>query len=394
MNEHDCSTLMQVFQGIPDPRMARGKRYEWDFLLALISAAIACGQKSARGIAQWIQLNASVVLANMHPPRDSMPSESTIRRTLGSVPVETLEARLTRLGLALIRSIREVQCRKESSEPEEERLQGRAMDGKEVRGVRAHGQRTVLISLIEHDSGVVCAQRAVEQGSNEITAAPKLLQGLELQGTVITMDALLTQRSLARQILKQNGHYLMVVKDNQPELRRAIALLFDEPPWLPRDRDQEYRMHCSTEKGHGRIETRVLETSNALSDYLDWPGVGQVMRRSCRRVKTKTGEVESHSSYGITSLDWTQADAAQIETLWRGHWAIENRVHHVRDATMGEDACQMRTGDAPQVLAALRNAVLSLLRWLGWQNIADALRYYAVNFQRSLQLVGAISDQL
>ena len=235
---------------------------------------------------------------------------------------------------------------------------------------------------------------AVEQKSNEITAVPQLLEGRDLSGTVTTMDALLTQRSLAQQILDQKGHYLMIVKQNQSELYDAIALLFELPPWLREERDQEYRVHHTVDKGHGRLETRTLETSNTLCDYLDWPGVEQVMRRRCRRVNLKTGEVSTQTTYGITSMPWTEVDAAQIEALWRAHWTIENRVHYVRDVTMSEGACQMRTGHAPQVLAALRNIILSLFRWKGWQNIADALRYCAACFRRSLELISASPDGL
>jgi predicted transposase YbfD/YdcC len=386
---------MEVFQSIPDPRKARGKRYSLAYLLVLISAAMAAGQKAGRGIAQWIQLHASEVIECLDPPRESMPSASTIRRTMRDVDTEVLEEAVSILAL------RQASCREgggswsgEAEEGEDKRLQGMALDGKELRGVRAHGQPMALVSLTEHSSGIVCGQQAVEQGSNEITAAPKLLEGKELQGKVITMDALHTQRALAEQILEQGGDYLMVVKDNQPELRASIALLFDEPPWLPRQREQECQGQQTVSKGHGRLETRVLETSNALSDYLDWPGVAQVMRRSCRRVKIKTGEVEHHTSYGITSLPWLQVDAAQIEALWRGHWTIENRVHYVRDVTMGEDACHMRSGNAPHTMAILRNALLSLFRHRGWSNIADALRYYAANFSQALELVGAVPDRL
>ena len=395
MSGGQFTTLMEVFQSIPDPRKARGKRYPLAYLLALISAAMAAGRKAGRGIAQWIQLHASEVIEYLDPPRESMPSASTIRRIMRDIDAEVLEQAVSILVLAQGSGKEGADTSSlEAEEEEDKRLQGMALDGKELRGMRAHGQPMVLISLTDHESGVVYAQRAIDEGSNEITSAPKLLDGLALQGKVITMDALHTQRALARQILEQGGDYLMVVKDNQPELRASIALLFDEPPWLPRQRDQECQSQQTVSKGHGRLETRVLETSNALSDYLDWPGVAQVMRRSCRRLRMKTGEVEHNISYGITSLPWSKVSAAQIETLWRGHWTIENRVHYVRDVTMGEDACQMRAGNAPQTMATLRNALLSLFRRNGWNNIADALRYYAANFSQALELVGAVPDRL
>lgn len=386
MSGEQYPTLLEALKDIPDPRKARGKRYAWPFLLALICGALACGQETPHAIAHWIKLHADEILEYLQPPRDSMPSESTIRRVLRAIDVRVLEERLARFADSLAKKSTAAGTITTSTG---ETWQGQAVDGKELRGVRAHGQRVYLLSLVQHGSGITLAQQAVEQESNEITAVPQLLGGRDLSGTVTTMDALLTQRSLAQQILDQGGHYFMIVKRNQPKLYDAIALLFERPPWLRREQDQKYRAHRTVDKGHGRLETRTLEASNILCDYLDWPGVGQVMRRRCKRVNLKTGEVSIQTTYGITSLPWSQVDAAQLEALWRAHWTIENRVHYVRDVTMGEDACQTRTGHAPQVLAALRNIILSLLRWKGWKNIADALRYYAACFRRSLELIGA-----
>jgi predicted transposase YbfD/YdcC len=216
-----------------------------------------------------------------------------------------------------------------------------------------------------------------------------LLAGRELRGTVTTMDALLTQRELAQQILDQHGHYLMVVKRNQENLYNAIALLFDQPPWTVSEKASEYQSHTTKEKGHGRLEKRTMETSTALCDYVDWPGVGQVMRRHYESIRVKTGEVSSEITYGITDLWATEVGAAQLEQLWRGHWAIENKVHYVRDVTMGEDANQTHTGEAPHVFASLRNAVLNLFRQHGWTNIADAFRHYGASVDRALALIGA-----
>ena len=95
-------------------------------------------------------------------------------------------------------------------------------------------------------------------------------------------------------------------------------------------------------------------------------------------------------TYGLLSLRPEEASAAEAAALWRGHWTIENRVHYPRDVTLGEDAGQQRTGNAPQALAALRNGVLSLLRSSGWTNIADAVRHYGAYASRALHLLGAL----
>ncbi len=113
-----------------------------------------------------------------------------------------------------------------------------------------------------------------------------------------------------------------------------------------------------------------------------------MLRRTCQRIILKTGHVSEEVTYGISSLGWAEAGAAQVEALWRGHWGIENKVHYVRDVTMGEDAGQIHVGQAPHALAALRNGLLTLLRSTGVTNIADALRSYAASLEDTLALIG------
>ncbi len=388
MDQQECSTLLDALQGIPDPRKARGQRYSWLLLLALVSAALASGQRGGHAVAHWVSLHAVELCERLRPPRASMPSESTLGRAVRDLDISELEKRLTHHAEYLAaQGAKQGTVTTESGEV----LQGQAMDGKEVRGVRAYGKPLHLLSLAQHGSGRVLAQVSIEAKHNEITAAPQLLAGRDLRGTVTTMDAMHTQADFAQQILEQGGHYLMVVKKNQPELYDAIALLFDKPPWLPRERAAEYQAHRSTEKGHGRLEQRVLETSPALSGYLDWPGVGQVMRRHYQRLVLKTGEASSETTYGISSLRFPDVGAAQLEHLWRGHWTIENRVHRVRDGTMGEDAAQTRAGHAAHAWAALRNAILNLFRQNGWDNVADAFRHYGASVQDCLDLIGVAS---
>jgi hypothetical protein len=122
----------------------------------------------------------------------------------------------------------------------------------------------------------------------------------------------------------------------------------------------------------GRIERRTIQTTTRLNDYLDWPGVGQVCR--LERVVRRDGVESREVAYAITSVGPEWAGAAELLGWWRGHWGIENRLHWVRDVTLGEDASRIRSGSAPQVMAALRNAAVSLLRLLGADNIAKALR--------------------
>ena len=144
----------------------------------------------------------------------------------------------------------------------------------------------------------------------------------------------------------------------------------------------------SCQKQHGRIEIRLLETSTSLADYLDWPGVSQVMLRHSQRTIISSGKTTNKITYAITSLPLQQANADQLAAIWRAHWTIENQVHYVRDVTFAEDACHVRTGRAPQALAAFRNAVLSLFRLNRWRSIPDAIDFYRASLDHTLKLVG------
>jgi len=146
--------------------------------------------------------------------------------------------------------------------------------------------------------------------------------------------------------------------------------------------------HTQNNKGHGRIETRGIQASSLLNEFLDFPHVGQVFRID-RKITDLQGENESHdTAYGITSLTPQQADPKRLLELARGHWQIENSLFWVRDVTFDEDRSQIRTGSAPQAFATLRNLAISLFRLSGYRNIASALRQHAWNPGRALSLVG------
>jgi hypothetical protein len=126
------------------------------------------------------------------------------------------------------------------------------------------------------------------------------------------------------------------------------------------------------EKGHGRRERRTLTATTALNGYLDWPGVGQVGR--VESVVGRDGKCTAETRYFITGVPREVAGADALLRWSRGHWTIENRSHYVRDVTLGEDACRIRKGSGPQVMAALRNLAIGFLRSTGTRNIAEAMR--------------------
>jgi predicted transposase YbfD/YdcC len=205
-----------------------------------------------------------------------------------------------------------------------------------------------------------------------------------IENRVITMDALLTQRAMADQILSRGGDYLMVVKDNRAELRKWISALFEQPIWL-----RETVCSARTkDAGHGRIETRELSTSSSLSDHDLWPGLQQVRRIGRRVIEKKSGKQRQEVVYGVTSLKRERASAGQLLEIARQHWHIENKSHWVRDVTMDEDRSQVRCGSIAQIMAAIRNTVIGLIRGAGGTNIAAACRRFAAQPWSALALIG------
>lgn len=379
MDQPQYSSVLAVLKVVPDYRRARGKRYPWVFLWSAICGALLSGQHSGSAIAEWVVAHTPEVAAWLGIRLRRRPSPATVRRALRHVDVEALE----RAMAAFVQTLDATETDVGVVGCDGALLQGQAVDGKAVRGAEAHGVKVHLLSVVRHGSGATLAQREVGEKTNEIPEVAPLLATCRVQGTVITLDALHTQRATARGILARGGDYLMVVKKNQPQLYADLETYFrDLPPEAARDT-------CRTVgKAHGRREWRMLTCSPGLVDYLDWPGACQVARRHCHRVIIRSGETHDEISYAVTSLGPQRAGARQLEALWRGHWTIENRSHHVRDETQGEDRCQMHRGNAPRALAALRNGLLAALRHAGWDNVAQALRYYGVAAGRALALLG------
>jgi predicted transposase YbfD/YdcC len=145
-------------------------------------------------------------------------------------------------------------------------------------------------------------------------------------------------------------------------------------------------LDTSIEHGHGRTAKRILKATE-IAEGIAFPSAVQVLQLTRTVTDRKSGKRHTETVYAVTSLSVTDAQPEQIADWLRGHWAIENRLHWVRDVTYAEDHSQIRTGGGPQVMATLRNTVIGLLRLVGHTNIAAALRYHARNQQRPINLL-------
>lgn len=194
---------------------------------------------------------------------------------------------------------------------------------------------------------MVLKEQMVAEKDHELTRAKDFLTPLLMKGRRLRADALFTQHTMCQEVLASAGHSLLYIKNNQPTLCQDVSRFFEEPPHNCLD----WRTASTANKGHGRLEHRLLTASTELNDFLarDWYGVGQVfrLRRRVEPALTCPQEIV----YGMTSLTPKQAGASLLLALARGHWSIENRLHYRRDVSLEEDACQVRKGSAPHTLA-------------------------------------------
>jgi predicted transposase YbfD/YdcC len=163
------------------------------------------------------------------------------------------------------------------------------------------------------------------------------------------------------------------------------------PPRETVARQEDLQTATTHEKGHGRLETRTLETLTQVPPWLSWPGAQQICRIT--RQRTIKGTTSLEIVLAITSLTRLRANAERLLGLSRQHWSIENRLHYVRDVSMGEDACRVRSGHAPQLLAALRNMALGLIRRRTRHKfIPDAIRRFIAEPFAALALILPMSE--
>lgn len=376
-------SVVDCFAAIDDPRRPRGVRHPVGTILGLCTAAVLAGQVSLAEITDWVATADEQVLSALGCRRDAEgrltpPHPDTVERVFALLGAQGLAdgvgAHLAeRTGLGCVGAPIESPTM----------LAAVAVDGKAVRGaIGDDGQIPYLLAAATHGESVVVAERLIGAKTNEVPEFAPLLRGLSAQvagvgGCVFTMDAGHTVRAHATFVTEELlAHYVMTVKENTPTLfARIDALDWANVPIT----------HQTQETGHGRREKRTIQVLDAPAD-LGFPGAAQVFlieRYTTRGVRKRTKGSRKYKTVrvrtavavlGITSLSAREAAPEHLAGYVRGHWAIENKIHWVRDVTFREDASQVRTASRFRVMATLRNLVIGLIRQAGHTRIAATIR--------------------
>ncbi len=331
---------LKYFAQLTDPRVERTREHLLEEILLIAIAAVLSGASGWNEIEDYGKAKRAWLKTFLRLPAD-IPSHDTFNRVFSALDPEELEKGF----VAWVSSIAKLTTGEVV-----------AIDGKALRGTRQAGKKTLvhMVSAWANTNNLVLAQRKVDDKSNEITAIPKLLQALELTGTVVTIDAMGCQRAIAQQIVNKKADYILAVKANQGHLLEEIQ---DSFRMLSVDAVAE-----EVDGGHGRVERRtcsVISDLSLLEKPGAWASLQGIVRIEAERFHKTTGITEQETRYYITSLP---PQAAQLNGAIRQHWGIENKLHWVLDVAFGEDLSRKRQGHAAQNFSLLSRLALNLLR--------------------------------
>ena len=346
--ERKESSILAYFGDLPDPRIERCKRHRLLDIIAIGICAVICGADSyvemeefGKAKREWFETFLDL--------ENGIPSHDTFRRVFGKLK----PAEFQKCFLAWIEAVQE------STKGEVI-----AIDGKALRGSFERTTNTLAIRMVSAwatRNSLVLGQVKTAEKSNEITAIPRLLNLLEIEGCTVTIDAMGCQKEITAQIIEQKGDYCISLKGNQGILHEEVREYF---AWA-RGRDFKeitYTTAEAVEKDHGRIEVRrcwSVEDVAWLRDKEEWSGLRSICAVEAERLELTTRKQSIETRYFISSL---AGNAKELMRVVRKHWAVENSLHWVLDVAFREDQCQIRKDNGAENFAMLRHIAVNLLK--------------------------------
>ncbi len=374
----ELKSLYEIFCEVDDARRAQGRKHHLGTVLSIIIAAKLADHHGPVAMAEFAKMMTQDQLRSIgawqRPETGDYepPSKSTIHRVLLMLDPDQLEEAV-----------------QEYSQGRQAAIEELSVDGKRIRGAnRNSDEHYETVTLVDHETGEPVALHSYREEGGEIAATRTLLSEVEVDGKVVTLDALHTTHETAEVLRSAGADYVLIVKGNAPDTHRAL----DAIDWESEAPGFE---ESKPKPNHGRLDERSIHTHETSPETLAWPGVRQAFRITRHRTdvrsrSTRRGERTTTESYGITSLSPNDAAPERLLKLVRRHWAVEVQ-HHVRDVSLMEDASRLRTGHGPHNNALCNALALALIvrKNNGMKKLASTLRAYSGNrdsiFQAILQ---------
>lgn len=337
-------SLMNVLEGIEDTRRQRSIMYPLHEVLIIMLLAVVCGATSYAKV-EMFGISKKEWLSRFLDLEYGIPDACTFRNVIKEIDAEKLHTVFCEWMKSVVKELTGVV----------------AIDGKQARGTKDSTKRPLhVVSAFSHEYGLVMGQLACEEKSNEITAIPKLLEMLEINGCIVTIDAMGTQKEIAEKIVEKGANYILSLKENQKTLYNDVKLYLDD---IVKDKEviKSSDYYKTTEKGHGRIEIRkcvISEEIGWLHNKSEWEGLHGIGAIYCEI--EENGKKSKQSHYFIYSCKGMTAK--QIMKHKRSHWSIENNLHWVLDMVFREDESRARKDNSAENFNVLRQIALNILR--------------------------------
>jgi predicted transposase YbfD/YdcC len=338
------NTLLDFFGDLPDPRIERTKLHNLEDILVITICAVICGAEGWSDIELFGQSKQQWLKTFLELPND-IPSHDTFARVISSIKPDDFEHRFQKWTQAM-------------AETTDEKVF--AIDGKTLRRSfdNANGKAAIhMVSAWACNNKMVFGQIATDEKSNEITAIPKLLEMLVLDGSVVTIDAMGCQKKIAEKIVNNNGDYIFSLKGNHGTLHKEVKLFMDDAIANGGD----YDCNHTTDGGHGRVELRKVWYSQDvrwMQDREEWPGLSSLVAVESQR--SIGDKISTERRYFISSLSGVGAET--IGRMIRSHWGVENKLHWGLDVSFSEDNCRIRKDFGAENFSRLRRIALNLLK--------------------------------
>ena len=351
IGEQDAVNLLRFFDDLPDPRSSVNRLHRLGDVIVIAICAVIAMADGPTAIAAWAKLNEAWLRRHLKLP-NGIPGKDTFRRVLSLLHPATFQQCFSEWLNSL-----SVSCDDESDSKRHI-----AIDGKTMR--RSHDKKNGLgplhiVSAWASDRGITLGQVATDEKSNEITAIPELLEIIDLEGAIVTIDAAGCQKNIAAHIVHGKGDFVLALKGNQGKLFDDVRLLMDchiqdDFAGCPVSR------YVEVEQGHGRLESRSYYQITAptyLHGRSQWKGLKTI--GAAVRVYEENGVEKSATRYYVSSL---RRNGKQFANAVRNHWAIENTLHWSLDMTYREDESRVRNRTFADNLSWLRRMTLSLIK--------------------------------